>query len=247
MALHVGVCGWCRSQDEVLADQRVLEDQKTFYKPPKVETAKRWQDKAPEGFAFTVKAWQLITHPASSPTYRKVDLDLSDEDKDECGYLRDTPTVRDAWKATREIFDALEAAYVLLQCPPSFGPSQDNVANLETFVEEVADRPLAWEPRGDWEEDPGKIGRLCDRLDLVHATDPFVVEPQTDEVRYLRLHGSPPGDRRYYYTYTGADLDEILRACEGGRETWVLFNNRTMFEDAIRFRDRAAEAGFEVA
>lgn len=246
MPLHVGVCGWCRAQDEVLDAQRVLEDQRTFYRPPQVETAERWRSKAPEGFAFTVKAWQLITHPPSSPTYRKADLDLDDVDASKLGALQPTEPVADAWEQTREIFDALEAAYAVLQCPPSFGPNEDHVEQLRSFVDEVADRPLAWEPRGDWAGEPDRIADLCEELDLVHATDPFVVEPQTD-VRYLRLHGSPPGDRRYYYTYTDGDLDRILGWCEGAGEAWVLFNNRTMFEDAVRFRERAAERGWEGA
>lgn len=60
--LHVGTCGFAEAQDDLFRDFSILEVQKTFYQPPKVETAQRWRRKAPSDFVFTMKAWQLITH-----------------------------------------------------------------------------------------------------------------------------------------------------------------------------------------
>lgn len=40
----------------------IVEVQQTFYEPPARSTLLRWRESAPQGFEFTLKAWQLITH-----------------------------------------------------------------------------------------------------------------------------------------------------------------------------------------
>jgi len=54
-----------------LSQYELVEAQQTFYKPPRLKTALRWRREAPPQFEFAVKAWQLITHPISSITYRR--------------------------------------------------------------------------------------------------------------------------------------------------------------------------------
>lgn len=97
---------------------------------------------------------------------------------------------------------------------------------------------LAWEPRGSWA--PEEVRDLCAELALVHVTDPFVALPvAVVPLAYLRLHGSPPGDRMYRYTYTDGDL-ALLRRRARGLETdrvYVLFNNDAMVTDALRFME----------
>src|ERR671929_9964 len=51
---------------------RVVEVQQTFYEPPRDATLLRWRRQAPLRFEFTLKAWQLVTHEASSPTYLRL-------------------------------------------------------------------------------------------------------------------------------------------------------------------------------
>jgi Uncharacterized conserved protein len=52
---------------------------------------------------------------------------------------------------------------------------------------------------------------------------------------YFRLHGSPPGKRMYRYTYTEEDLKRLHEKCMDFSQICVLFNNYTMYEDALRF------------
>lgn len=133
---------------------------------------------------------------------------------------------------------------MVLQCPPSFEESEATRRDLRAFVEGVdPEARLAWEPRGGW--DPETVAELCDELGLVHVTDPFHREPVSGGPWYLRLHGRPAGERNYAYTYTDEDLEELLGVCEGVGEVHVLFNNRTMMQDARRFRELARERGFE--
>ena len=68
--VKVGCCGFPRGMKDYFSHFRLVEVQQTLYKMPKLETALRWRQQAPSDFNFTVKAWQLITHPATRPTYR---------------------------------------------------------------------------------------------------------------------------------------------------------------------------------
>ena len=63
MDVKVGCCGFSVSMKKYFEKLKLVEVQKTFYEPPKIETAKKWKNSAPEGFEFTLKAWQVITHP----------------------------------------------------------------------------------------------------------------------------------------------------------------------------------------
>jgi len=69
-----GCCGFPVGMKKYFENFDVVEVQKTFYKPPSQKTAEKWRKNAPENFEFTIKAWQVITHPPSSPTYRKAEL-----------------------------------------------------------------------------------------------------------------------------------------------------------------------------
>src|SRR6187200_3158013 len=61
-----------RAQAPYVTDYRAFELQTTFYQPPEVAVAKRWKSQAPCEFRCCMKAWQLITHAPSSPTYRRL-------------------------------------------------------------------------------------------------------------------------------------------------------------------------------
>ena len=213
-----------------------VEIQSTFYEPPAPATAARWAREAPEEFAFTLKAWQLITHPPSSPTYRRLRTPLDERARSGCGGFAATEVVEMAYRRTMEVARALRARVVLFQTPASFAPTAENVARLRAFFS--SHRPpegwFCWEPRGNWPDE--LVARLCSELGLVHGTDPFVRPPLPGPVAYLRLHGRGS----YRYRYTDQELQELARqvrrllACR--EEVWCFFNNVWMAEDAARFR-----------
>ena len=70
--LRLGLCGWNGSQRAYFADFDCIEIQSTFYDPPGLHVVRKWRAAAPPGFPFCIKAWQLITHTAASPTYRRL-------------------------------------------------------------------------------------------------------------------------------------------------------------------------------
>ena len=70
--IKVGCCGFSMAQQDYFQRYHLIEIQQTFYQPPQLRTAEKWRASAPRQFEFTLKAWQLITHEPSSPTYRRL-------------------------------------------------------------------------------------------------------------------------------------------------------------------------------
>ena len=206
-----------------------VEIDSSFYQLPKLETAERWRAAAPAEFQFALKAWQVITHRGTCPTYQHTRIDA--HDRDQCGDFGYNATVRWAWQETFAIAKALHAALVLFQCPASFRPNKENIARLKTFFERAKRGrfQMGWEPRGEWPAE--LIAALCRELDLIHVVDPFQTPPATiGKVRYYRLHGLT-GSR---YRYTDADLHRLREMCSGRTPTFCMFNNIAMAKDATR-------------
>ena len=231
--VRIGTCGFGRIRKPRYADGlSAVEIQHTFYHPPSVETLEGWRAEMPEGFEFTLKAWQLITHDAKSPTYRRFDRPLTETEREEAGYFRPTATVREGWEVTLASAKALGAKTVLFQCPASFRPAMENIANLEEFFG-TADRGglnFAWEPRGNWAADT--IREISERHYVCHAVDPFATATTTPEKCYFRLHGRTG----YNYKYEEDELADLAELLPRDRVSYVFFNNRYMFEDAVQFK-----------
>jgi len=227
----VGCCGFTRRRAELLASFRVVEVQKTFYQPPRPSTADRWREEAGEAVEYTLKAWQLITHEPSSPTYRRLTGELSDAQKRQAGAFRWTSVVRSAWDRTADIARRLRATKVVFQCPRSLRPTDKVKDNLRMFFGGIDRQGLTciWEPRG-WPHE--EVKPLCRELDLVHCVDPFADRAVTGGLRYWRLHGIGG----YRHEYTDRELQDLADRRPRTRPTYALFNNMTMFEDATRFQ-----------
>jgi uncharacterized protein YecE (DUF72 family) len=237
----IGCCGWTEAQARYVVDFPTIELQTTFYEPPSITVAQRWKAQAPAEFRFCMKAWQLITHTSSSPTYRRLKSGISATERDLYGSFQATEQVWMAWERTRDIAQVLQADVILFQCPKSFLPTRENTRNLTRFFGQVAreGRTFAWEPRGeDWR--PELIRDLCAENHLVHCVDPFEADPVYGDQLYWRLHGKTG----YRYRYTDEDLTELaakLRAREGLLgPNYVMFNNIYSRQDAQRFLESQA-------
>ena len=232
MDVRVGLCGWTVSQASYVRRFPLVEVQHTFYEPPSNAVLERWRARVPAGFEFTIKAWQVVTHESTSPTYRRLKQPLSNSARGQVGAFRATPTVLAGWQRTLECARILRATAVLLQCPRSFRPTADNVGRLRAFVSQV-ERPdgrLLWEPRGEWPTE--LLVELCAELDLVHVVDPMSNETVTPEQTYYRLHGTS-GAR---HVHTDDELRRLRALVDGRPSPYVLFNNLPRTGDAERFR-----------
>ena len=229
MDVRIGCCGFPKSRSEYYRTFNVVEIQQTFYHPPRPETAEKWRAVAPADFEFTLKAWQLITHEPQSPTYRRLKLSWPADRLAQCGSFKPTEEVFWAWEQTRKVAAALQARYIVFQCPASFRPSPESKKNLQSFFKKARreDFQFIWEPRGKWE--PQEIREICRELDLIHGVDPFKNEPTFGKIRYFRLHGITG----YRYTFSQEDLKALQGRCRG--ITYCLFNNAQMWTDAQAF------------
>jgi uncharacterized protein YecE (DUF72 family) len=228
----VGTCGWAGlSQARYFETFRALEIQSTFYRLPRAATAARWRALAPPGFVFTMKASQVVTHPPHSPTYRRLGREIPAGERSRYGYFRPTDEVEAAWLGSEAVARALGAEVVVLQCPKWFRPTDENLVHLERFLERRRDLPfrLAFEPRGPWPADV--VRRLCVRHAILHAVDPLLGPPAAPGPIYFRLHG--PGG--YASRHSDEQIEATYRRCAAEREAFVVFNNQTMIEDAVRF------------
>jgi uncharacterized protein YecE (DUF72 family) len=243
MRVKVGCCGFPVAQKKYYETFSMVELQSTFYKLPRESTLRRWRDAAPSGFEFIVKAWQAITHPITSPTWKRSGLTVGKDKAARYGYLRPTPENFEALNRTFDVCEALRARICLIQCPPSFLADPANVRNLERFLAKADRRGLiiAWEPRGNWVTNPRLIQRLCNKFNLVHVVDLLRRDPvSAPSLVYCRLHGLGNRELNYRYRYADEDLTQLagkLSSLEkaGCEEAYILFNNIRMFEDAKHF------------
>ena len=231
----IGCCGWAGAQEQYFSQFPLIEIQSTFYNPPAPKVAARWRTIAPPGFIFCIKAWQLITHSASSPTYRRLRHPIDTKRREFFGSFIDTDGVWQAWMKTLEIATTVQASVVLFQCPASFKATPENVQNMSRFFHKAGAQPfrLAWEPRGVWPT--GLIRDLCAEHNLIHCVDPFVNHSVYGDTLYWRLHGKGS----YAYRYTDEDLihlKDLLLLTFTDHRAYILFNNLAMKDDAERLR-----------
>jgi len=239
--IKIGCSGFPVSKDKYYRTFQVVEIQQTFYQLPKIETVKRWRESAPGNFEFTLKAWQLITHEPTSPTYRRLKIKIKEKEIQRYGSFKPTDEVFKAWDQFDAIATSLAARLILFQCPASFKPEKKNIKNLSYFFNKIKRKNFIfiWEPRGDWQD--SDIIKLCDDLNLIHCVDPFKKKPLYGDLRYFRLHGITG----YRYRYTDADLKRLKDICKDEAQLlkknspiYVMFNNVTMAQDAVRFKKK---------
>jgi uncharacterized protein YecE (DUF72 family) len=228
----VGCCGFPKARAAYYRHFNVVEIQQTFYRLPEVATVQGWRAEAPPEFIFTLKAWQLITHEPDSPTYRRSGIAAPETLQGRCGSFRPTPEVAEAWTRTLQLARAVHAQVVVFQCPARFTPTPEHISNLRAFFQRIErdHMLLAWEPRGDWPDELVRL--LCRELELIHCVDPFQRQPAYGTPAYFRLHGRTG----YRYQYTDEDLRQLDDWCRRHPSVYCLFNNVTMWEDALRFQ-----------
>lgn len=222
----------------------LCEINKTFYGLPMTKTMHRWREEVNQDFEFTLKAWQAVTHPTNSPTWRKRKQKLTEKQQKNFGNLRPNSEVIEAWNQTKERAQALQASICVLQTAGKFNCTEENEQNMRQFLNQIDREGLevAWEPRGDWNQHLEKVKDICDSLNLIHIVDLMRREPvSSHSTAYIRLHGLNPKEYNYNYEYSEKELQELaekLRKLEKKHPTiYCLFNNFAMFENAPRLME----------
>jgi uncharacterized protein YecE (DUF72 family) len=230
--IKVGCCGFPVKRETYYQHFSVVEIQQTFYQLPRVDTGKKWKEEAPSNFEFTMKAWQLITHEPSSPTYRRLRMAIPEKKKRGYGFFKGTEEVAEAWWKTAEFAKALGVGKIVFQSPASFCPSDDHIKNLKKFFKKIKTHPFVpiWEPRGEWEG--GDVKRLCKELEIIPCLDPFEETSIQGDLLYTRLHGR----EGYRYAYSEVEMKQLIEIGKLVPQPYFMFNNVKMYEDAQRFK-----------
>jgi len=222
LSIRVGCCGFPVAKPKYYNSLKLVEINSTFYSTPKTSLVEKWRREAPEDFEFTVKAHKSISH-----IHR----------------LEPTPECLEAYSQMLKICQTLRTRLLLIQTPASLRPLDETYQAAERLCKKVGGAlRLLWETRGlEWGKDQARerLERLLRRYGVIHVTDPFLSEPvYVGEVFYARLHGL--GKRLYYYQFSDEELKllkgKVERNLRRGGEAYVLFNNLSMFDDALRFQ-----------
>src|SRR4051812_49208055 len=96
MTARVGLCGFTMAMEAYALHFPVVEVQHTFYEPPRDQLLRRWLAVTPPSLEYTMKVWQLVTHSAGSPTYRRLKHPLAAGA--EPGAFRDSEAVEEGWR-----------------------------------------------------------------------------------------------------------------------------------------------------
>jgi uncharacterized protein YecE (DUF72 family) len=177
----------------------------TFYKFPRVEFLRKWYERAPDDFTFSVKAPRVITH------FKKL--------KDTGKYLHDF------YFAVREGLQE-KTGCVLFQFPPQFEFDDDKLERILEMLDPNFKNVLEFRHASWW------TGRVYDALQKRKIIVSGMSHPAlpdsllcTSSTLYYRLHGVP---HLYLSPYAAGDLEAIangIMAHPGAREAYIFFNN----------------------
>ncbi|MCX7716467.1 MAG: DUF72 domain-containing protein [Endomicrobia bacterium] len=239
--IKVGCCGFPIQQQKYYKEFSCVEINSTFYQIPSIKIATRWKTEAEKQnitFEFVIKSWQIITHKCTSFTYRRLKEKIGN--KQNYGFFMPTEEVFIAWEATKEFAVVLGCKKILFQCPSSFTPLEGNLKNLYNFFKKIEKDKQKYkfefiiEVRGEqWNKNI--VTKVAKDLDLLHCVDPLYTQPYYGDYRYYRLHGLHIGNRlNYNYTFSDEELKKVYMLCDK-KLNYVMFNNSTMYDDALRF------------
>ena len=177
----------------------------TFYKFPRVEFLKRWYDRSPDDFTFSVKAPRVITH------FKKL--------QDSKRYLLDFYSALE--KGLKE-----KAGCVLFQFPAQFGFTDDRLELIVEMLDPAFRNVVEFRNASWWDNNVYERLRNGSIIfsGMSHPTLPDSAIA-THRTLYHRLHGIP---HLYTSAYSTVDLEALASEMvkfSDVKEAFVFFNN----------------------
>ena len=205
----------------------LVEINSSFYRPHRPATYARWAASVPEGFRFSVKMPQSVSHLAR---------------------LRGAAPLLDPFlDAVQQLGDRLGA--LLLQLPPSLAYDGRTASAFFRALRRRSALPVACEPRHpSWFED--RADTLLRDHDIARvAADPARIAAAgvpggARHWSYWRWHGQP---RMYYSAYPLPDLDRLAAAARQAArhgEAWIILDNTAQghaLPNALQLQDILAQ------
>ena len=209
-----------------------VEINSSFYRPPDPAVSRRWAQKVPDGFLFTVKLWQKFTHPKMFETATGETAAISQADVDIFQ------------KGISPLIESGKMGALLAQFPPSFRNNESNRHVLHAVINTFDRCRLAVELRHhSWSDDDRTAALLRDNnVAWVQIDEPKFPSsvaarlPVTGELAYFRYHGrnaetwwSGNNETRYKYLYSPEEIIElshkIVEVSREVRKVFAFFNN----------------------
>ncbi|MEM2056375.1 MAG: DUF72 domain-containing protein [Thermoplasmatales archaeon] len=179
-----------------------VELNSTFYSFPSVEKARRWYRESPASFRYSVKMNRVVTH-----IKRLISADNE---------------IERFYESILHLKEKL--ASVLVQFPPSFKYSEENVERISSAIRE--DIKVFFEFRHKSWYTTESLDKLRERnISIVTVSVkglPFLLPEQGDA--YLRMHGDVNG---YATDYSDDFLENLAKGLAGRRynDIYIYFNN----------------------
>lgn len=225
-ALHVGCAGFPVEPAEYATALDYVEIQETFDEGPGLDAVKRDLERVAGDLRIGLVASRVITHPRKDPVYKKPGPDVPEHAS--VGHFTRSRWTDEAWERMDVLIRSLRAAIVVLRTPPSFKKTPTNALALENFIAH-AERPgleIVWDHGGVWPD--ADVTGIAERLGLLIASDLSGAIP--DGEVYARFTGGAKGAASLTEP-AGAKAAKKLE----GREGFVVFSNKSCWEDARRF------------
>lgn len=186
-----------------------VEINSSFYRDHKPETYKRWSEGVGKDFKFSVKLSKYFTHQHR--------------------FKESGPALRENIQGILEL--GAKLGVILIQLPPSLAYQRQDVLNFFKSLRNFYNGHVVLEPRHkSWINlEVAKI--MADyKINKVLADPepcPFTAQMrlQTENLRYLRLHGTP---EIYKSRYSKEDIQRIADlAANSKQQMWCIFDNTT--------------------
>jgi len=203
-----------------------VEVNSSFYRIPASETTKKWVERTPRDFEFSLKLYQKFTHPEMF--HKATGADPADVGDKDVGEFRG---------AIDPIVEAGKLGALLAQFPASFKNEPNSRGYLEWLLEQFREYNMAVELRHKtWSDEPtdtlkllGEYGAAWTQIDepKFRLSIRQNLLPNVRTFYYLRLHGRnaakwwshEKSEDRYNYLYSPDELEPIAEAVkEASRE-----------------------------
>ncbi len=198
-----------------------VEVNSSFYRVPAAAAVRKWVERTPPGFEFSLKLYQKFTHPEMFA--KATGRDPSHVGQDDVDQFR---------AAIDPLAQAGKLGAILVQFPASFKNEPESRAYLEWLLKAFREHSLAVELRHrSWSDNAAGTLKLLAEFDSAWAQidEPKFrtsvrqsLRPNASSFYYLRLHGRnaaqwwkhDKSEDRYDYLYTADELRPFAEAAK---------------------------------
>jgi uncharacterized protein YecE (DUF72 family) len=234
-----------------------VEVNSSFYRVPTVAAVRKWTERTPPGFEFSLKLYQKFTHPDMFAKATGGDPStIGGKDVDEFR------------AAIGPLVETGRLGALLAQFPASFKNDPESRGYLEWLLKAFQDYPVAIELRHrSWSDNPSDTAQMLEEFNaaLAQIDEPKfkssirqTAMPTVSSFYYLRLHGRnaaqwwkhDTSEDRYNYLYTAEELKPFADAAKASsrevKKAYLYANNHFSAKSVANAAILKAQLGQEL-